>query len=276
MKADKSHNYSASPKPSHLSRRDAEQFQDESVVEAYPLRPAYPAEVFDILLGLLDRECRYVLDVGCGTGEIARRLAPLVERIDAVDFSPAMIRKGKHLPGGDLHNLRWICSAVEDAALSPPYGLVTAAASLHWMDWDVVLPRFRETLSPNDCLAIIEDKVQPTPCPEALWPLVRRCSTNQEYQPYDLIVELEKRGLFLKKGEHLTDHTLFQQPVEDYVESFHARNGFSRDHMSRENAEAFDGQAREMLLRAFPDGIAQLTVEARVVWGMPARPANHK
>ena len=73
--------------------------------------------------------------------------------------------------------------AVEDAAPSPPYGLVTAAASLHWMDWDVVLPRFAEILSPNGLLTIIEDKVEPIPCPEALWSLVRCCSTNQEYQP---------------------------------------------------------------------------------------------
>ena len=41
------------PKPSHLGPEYAAQFADRSVAEAYPHRPPYPAEVFDLLLGLL-------------------------------------------------------------------------------------------------------------------------------------------------------------------------------------------------------------------------------
>jgi len=64
---------------------------------------------------------------------LARPLAPLVDRIHAVDWSAAMIEGGRRLPGGDHPNLIWTVGAAETVALVPPYGLVTAGASLHWM-----------------------------------------------------------------------------------------------------------------------------------------------
>ena len=82
------------PKPVHLSTIYAEQFRDESVVAAYRQRPDYPPATFDILAGLICDEPRTVLDVGCGTGFIARRLADYVNHIHAIDPSSAMIEKG--------------------------------------------------------------------------------------------------------------------------------------------------------------------------------------
>jgi SAM-dependent methyltransferase len=61
----------------------------------------YPAEVFTVLRGLITDAAPAVLDVGCGTGDIARRLSPLVERVDAVDVSAAMIEHGRRQAGGD-------------------------------------------------------------------------------------------------------------------------------------------------------------------------------
>ncbi len=257
------------PKPPHLGRKYAEQFQDASVVAAYPLRPPYPDGLFPLLAGLVDAECGDVLDVGCGTGEIARRLAPLVAHVDAVDFAQAMIETGQKRPDGALPNLRWICGAVEEVSLFPPYGLVTAAASLHWMDWQVVLPRFRQVLTSNGTLAIIEEEVALTPNPEAFWSLVRRCSTNQEYQPYNLVEELERRGLFRRQGEQFTETIVFSQAIEDYIEACHARNGFSRNRMTPEDAKTFDTEARQALLKAFPEGDVRQSVRVRVTWGAP-------
>jgi 2-polyprenyl-3-methyl-5-hydroxy-6-metoxy-1,4-benzoquinol methylase len=113
----------------------ARAFQDRSVAAAYRLRPPYPPETFEVLAGLLADGPRVALDVGCGDGAIARPLAPLVDRVDAVDASAAMIEAGKGLPGGGHPRLRWIIGRAEDAPLRPPYALVTAGSSLHWMDW---------------------------------------------------------------------------------------------------------------------------------------------
>jgi predicted TPR repeat methyltransferase len=88
-------------KPKHLESQYGAQFQDRSVVAAYEYRPPYTPQVFDILDSLITDTPRVVLDVGCGNGRIARQLVERVDRVDAVDWSEAMLEAGKQLPGGD-------------------------------------------------------------------------------------------------------------------------------------------------------------------------------
>ncbi len=258
------------PKPAHLGPAYAAQFQDRSVVAAYHHRPPYPAAVFDILADLVVDDPRVVLDVGCGTGEIARQLAARVERVDAVDQSPGMMARGRLLPGGDLPTLRWIHASAEDAPLRPPYALVTAGASLHWMEWDVVLPRFRDALAPRAALAIVDQQTLPTPWDADLARLIPRFSTNRDYRPYDLVAELMARRLFRRDGEERTASVPFTQAVDAYVESFHARNGFSRDRMGPQQAAAFDDALRALVSPHADAGKIELGIVGVVTWGQPA------
>jgi ubiquinone/menaquinone biosynthesis C-methylase UbiE len=129
------------PRPESLGEQFAARFQDQSVVDRYHLRPTYPSEIFAFLNELIVDEPRTVLDVGCGSGNLARPLAAYVERIDAVDISRPMLERARALPGGDSPKIRWLHGRAEDVELQPPYVLITAGESLHWMDWGVVLPR---------------------------------------------------------------------------------------------------------------------------------------
>ncbi len=256
-------------KPKHFSSEYAEQFKDQSVVEAYRFRPPYPSEVFDILAELVRDEARHVLDVGCGSGAIARYLADRVNSLDAVDFSHYMIETGKQLPNGDNPRLRWLQGRVEDVRLNPPYDLITAGESLHWMDWNIVLPRFHELLAPGAYLAIIEPRTQPDPW-TLLHEIILHYRTNKDkWQAYNMLEELEHHGLFQKAGEKVTAPVAFTQSIDDYIESYHSRNGFSRERMSTEQATAFDHEAREALLRTYNDGIIPLRVATSIVWGIP-------
>src|SRR4051794_34210035 len=103
------------PKPRGLGPQYAAQFGDVAVADAYRHRPPYAREVFDVLTSLVIGEPRAALDLGCGRGEIARELAPRVDRVDAVDASAAMIARGRALAGGDHPNLRWIVAPAETA-----------------------------------------------------------------------------------------------------------------------------------------------------------------
>ncbi len=259
----------SAPKPAFWSPTYATQFADPSVVAAYPTRPAYPDAVFPLLVELAAGRPRVVLDIGCGTGDIARRLVEHVEWVDAVDMSAPMIAAGRSMPGGDHPRLRWIVGRMEDVALWPPYALVTAGESLQWMDWQVVLPRLRDVLVPGGFVAMIERIGRPAPWSEALTPLLGRFSTNRDYRPYVLADELEQRGLFLRQGERETAPVVVRQSIADYVESFHSRNGFSRDRMRAEQAAAFDRELTA-LVTPYADGGALVGhVSARVVWGLP-------
>ena len=135
------------PEPQDVRTFYAETFKDRRVVDAYRHRPPYPDEVFAILASLLTDEPRTVLDVGAGSGDLARRLVEVARRVDAVDFSESMIERGKQLPNGDHPHLRWIDGKVEEAPLSPPYALITAGSSIHWLQWERAFPLFRSVLT---------------------------------------------------------------------------------------------------------------------------------
>lgn len=259
-------------KPSYLGPEYAAQFKDRSVADAYRHRPPYPTETFGMLLELLGEGPPCLLDAGCGRGEIARFMAEFVDRVDAVDFSLAMLEHGKRLPGGDNPRLNWIYASVEEAPLSPPYGLVTTGASLHWMDWDVVLPRFAQVLSLGAYLAIVAVRTLPPRWDDPLQNLIARFSTNKEYRPFDLIPELERRGLFVQRGERYTAPVSFTQGVKEYVESFHSMNGFSRERMSPSSADTFDGELEELVGPYASDGYLELHVKAHLLWGRPLAP----
>src|SRR5690348_12483165 len=122
------------PKPSHLSGGYGSWFKDPLLVAAYPARPLYPRGVIQLLAELVRDTSQAVLDVGCGTGALARKLAPFVDRVDAVDFSAGMLDLAQRLDGGSASNVKWMLGAVEEVAFNSPYALITAGESLHWMD----------------------------------------------------------------------------------------------------------------------------------------------
>lgn len=258
-------------KPDCFAEKYATAFQESSVADAYKYRPPYPAAAFEILNTLITDTPRRILDVGCGTGALARHLTDIAYEIDAVDFSSAMIERGKQLPNGGNPRIDWIVGRIEDVLLTAPYALITAGESLHWMEWDIVLPRFQSLLSPNGMLVILQFETQPMRWSEGLEPLIRRYSTNHDYQKVNLVAELERRGLFAVKGKRQTDPIAFVQSLDSYVESFHGRASFSRERMSKADAVSFDQAIRD-LVAAFNPQTVTLPLIADVVWGRPLCP----
>lgn len=250
--------------PHHAGR-----FQDQSVVDRYHLRPTYPPEIIALLNELIADEPRVILDIGCGTGNITRPLAEYVERIDAVDLSLPMLERARTLPGGDSPKIRWMHGRAEDVRLEPPYALVTAGESLHWMEWDVILPRLARVLTLHGLLAITFVEEQPSPWSEDFSRIKQRFTNNPTYQPFDWIAVLEQEGLFQQLGYRLAAPAAVTQTVEDYIAAQHARSTLSLDTMTAEQATQFDREMQALLLPFATDGLLTFSVAGGMRWGKP-------
>jgi ubiquinone/menaquinone biosynthesis C-methylase UbiE len=261
---------SSAPKPRHLAPDYATQFCDRSVVRAYVHRPPYPAHVFDALRDLLPEHKGNALELGCGNGDLTFRLAPHVQELVAVEASPAMlaaaIRRHESVP----RHVRLVLAKAEAFEPREKFSLVVAAESLHWMDWEKVLPNIARWLRPEGWLALVSVRqFVSLPWESELRPIIGRYSTNQDYKRYDLVELLSTRGLFVEHGRTEAVEPAFVQSVESYVESFHSRNGFSRERMSADAATAFDDVVRALVLQHSPSGEVRGDVAATVVWGRP-------
>lgn len=263
-----------SPRPKQFSREYADIFKDQSVVDAYRFRPTYPAGVFEILKEIIDESVapRAILDAGCGTGFLARELTAFADQVDAVDISENMIRAGKELPGGDSPRINWICGAIEEVTLNPPYALIVAGEALHWMEWEIALRRFGESLGPRGFLAIVEHVAIADSRMREAFRAAAPYSMNRDFEPYDMttiVEELRARGLFEPVGTRHTAVVDSEQSIPEAVESLHARNGFSRDRMSESAQAECDRALATALTGAFPRGFVKQRIYCRVIWGTP-------
>jgi SAM-dependent methyltransferase len=240
------------PRPRGWHRDYAKWFDDASVVVNYACRPPYPEPLFPYLAGLAGSGV--VLDAGCGPGDIARPLAPLVRRVDAVDLSPRMIDEGRRRDGGGAANVRWFSSPVEEVGLDGPYDLVVAGDSVHWFEWAVVMPRFAAALSPSGVLAIVvREWFRDPEIRRRLAPLYARFGANPDFQALDPVVELQRRGLVDQIRPHCIGPAPWKPTVPDLIGCHHSQNGFDAERTSASDVRAFD----LAITRAFRDLAAE-------------------
>jgi ubiquinone/menaquinone biosynthesis C-methylase UbiE len=214
---------------------------------------------------------RRLLELGAGTGDLTLGLAACADVIEAVEPSSAMleIARTRQAEAGAPPNIDWLQTTAEGHRYEGPYAGVIAAESLHWMSWEQVFPAVARSLSPSGLMIIVCDRMLVgLPWRRRELKLIAKYSTNREFRPYDLASELATRGLFIEAGREECSEPRFSQSIDDYVESFHSRNGFSRERMG-ETAADFDRELRELVLEHMPSGRVDAKVVTTVIWGLP-------
>jgi trans-aconitate methyltransferase len=100
------------------------------VAEAYEqFRPGYPVELFGRGTAYAGRPVRTALEIGAGTGKATRLFARHGVRVTATEPDAFMLAElRKHVPA----HVRTVRAAFEDLRPGERYGLVYAAAALHW------------------------------------------------------------------------------------------------------------------------------------------------
>ena len=107
-----------------------------------------------LLLKQLPRRCGRVLDVGCGAGDLAVKLATRADRVDAIDRSPPMVELAKRVVPA---NVTCILADVLDEPPLPQsaYDAIVSISALHHMPLDRALPRLARALVPGGVLATV-------------------------------------------------------------------------------------------------------------------------
>jgi trans-aconitate methyltransferase len=94
-----------------------------------------------------------VLDVGCGAGSFATRLASRVEQVDAVDRSAAMIEVASRRTPDNVNCI--LADVLSDPLPAGPYDAIFSISALHHMPLQYALLRFATLLRPGGVLAVV-------------------------------------------------------------------------------------------------------------------------
>ena len=119
-------------------------------------RPGYPSETLTALVDRchLDAATR-ILEVGCGTGQLTRSLAPLGPAIRCLEPGPALAALARRALAG-YPTVEVVVSTFEDAAEDPAsYDAVVSATAFHWIDPGVAFPKAARLLRPGGFLALL-------------------------------------------------------------------------------------------------------------------------
>jgi SAM-dependent methyltransferase len=128
--------------------------------EAYErFRPGYPVELFDQVIAYAGQPVRTALEIGAGTGKATRLFAQQGVTVTATEPDAAMLAElRKHVPAG----VRTVQAAFEDLQLGETYGLVYAAAALHWTNPEGRWSRVAALLEPGGVFASFGGPLQLT------------------------------------------------------------------------------------------------------------------
>jgi SAM-dependent methyltransferase len=122
-----------------------------TIAQAYErFRPGYPAELFDLVAAYAGRPIRTALEIGAGTGKATRLFAQRGVAVTASEPDSAMLAElRKHVPP----HVSTVRAAFEDLRPGETYGLVYAAAALHWTEPGGRWSRMAELLEPGGVFA---------------------------------------------------------------------------------------------------------------------------
>uniref|UniRef100_A0A673AAN5 Zgc:162396 n=1 Tax=Sphaeramia orbicularis TaxID=375764 RepID=A0A673AAN5_9TELE len=94
------------------------------------------------------------VDVGCGTGQNCRLMAPHFHNVVGIDISECQLEEAKAEPGHP--NITYRRGAAEELPFADAsVDLITAASAAHWFDQSRFLDEVSRVLKPRGCVALL-------------------------------------------------------------------------------------------------------------------------
>ena len=254
--------------------RPGESFEHRAVADYYRYRPEYPPAMYNHLASISKGGGR-LLDIGCGTGKIARGLSEAFTEVTAIDASAEMLRVAQDLQSPHVNNITWLHGQAEKVELQgKPIDLIVAAASIHWMDHPVLFPRVRAHSSPQHVFAVVDGDGAHHPPWQSEWHefLAKWIHdlTGAAYEPDNknsLFNQHMSRHLELLNvdGETSFDHEV-TQTIEEFCFCQHSRDTFAPAKLG-EQLRNFDDELSALLAPHSTEGVLTYTVRTDVTWG---------
>jgi len=95
-----------------------------------------------------------VLDIGCGTGELAKTLSDKAKHIDAIDLSPVMIEQA--IKRHSAENINFKVVDFNDIDETQKYDCIVSVAAFHHLELDVALTKINRILKPAGIIIILD------------------------------------------------------------------------------------------------------------------------
>lgn len=131
-------------------------------------RPPYSVELGSVLADELGLDgAGHLLDVGCGPGVLAVQLAPLFERVTAIDPDPDMVVEARRHAAANGVTVDLRQARAEDLGLLdlPPMRAVTFGQSFHRVNRIPVAEAVYDLLEPGGAMILISHDIYASPAP---------------------------------------------------------------------------------------------------------------
>ncbi|MFE3887706.1 class I SAM-dependent methyltransferase [Streptomyces lydicus] len=106
------------------------------------------------ILRQLPRRFDTALDIGSGSGDLARLLATRADQVQGIDSDPVIISRAQRLTSPTIPVTFTVADALTGIPAGP-YGVITCVATIHHLPFSEALAIFRRHLAPGGTLVIV-------------------------------------------------------------------------------------------------------------------------
>ncbi|XP_036400537.1 trans-aconitate 3-methyltransferase isoform X1 [Megalops cyprinoides] len=139
-----------------MTHRLFEEKHHASLYQKYRFVPPEPLK--ELILQYLDNKKGQphvlAVDLGCGTGQNSRLLAPYFQEVVGIDISECQLEQARAVPG--FPNVTYRVGSAEELPFEDSsVDLLTAASAAHWFNQERFLKEAVRTLRPRGCMALL-------------------------------------------------------------------------------------------------------------------------
>jgi SAM-dependent methyltransferase len=119
-------------------------------------RPGYPGSFYTVLQAVgIGTDGQDILDLGTGTGVLARAFAQQGAHVIGIDIAQAQIAAAQQLAAQDHLDIRFVACAAEDAEFPPQsFDIISCGQSWLYFDTQRMIPLVRTWLKPEGKLVL--------------------------------------------------------------------------------------------------------------------------